>query len=215
MVSVKKAINVLTEFRISKMLLGYYWKGYFDEMGWIQSFKGMKPVDRDNNPIPWVTYSFIYFIRERLKQDQVLLEYGSGNSTLFYSKYVKKVFAVEHEQGWHKEISSIVKSNARVDLVALNENGAYSKYAQSVGEPLDIIIVDGRDRVNCLKNGVDSLTQRGIMILDDSERKEYKDGIEFMMSKGFKKIDFWGIAPGIFFNKATTVFYRTENCLGL
>jgi hypothetical protein len=51
--------------------------------------------------------------------------------------------------------------------------------------------------------------------LDDSERKEYKKGIEYLQQSGYRKIDFWGIAPGIFFNKCTSIFYRDKNCLGI
>jgi hypothetical protein len=64
-------------------------------------------------------------------------------------------------------------------------------------------------------NSVDSLTANGVMILDDSERADYIKGIEFLQTRGFKRLDFWGIAPGIFFNKCTSVFYKAENCLSI
>ena len=79
----------------------------------------------------------------------------------------------------------------------------------------DIIIVDGRDRVNCVKNSIDKLKENGIIILDDSERKEYNEAKEFLFYKGYKKIEFWGIAPGVFYNKCTTVFYKEHNCFGI
>jgi hypothetical protein len=69
--------------------------------------------------------------------------------------------------------------------------------------------------VNCIKQSIDSLSPAGVMVLDDSERDEYKEGIAFLRTKNFRSIEFWGIAPGIFFRKCTTVFYRDGNCLGI
>ena len=78
---------------------------------------------------------------------------------------------------------------------------------------MDIIIVDGIHRNECLIEAVSKLSQSGIIILDDSERPEYKIGIDFILKNGFKSLDFWGIAPTILFKKCTTVFYRNINCL--
>jgi hypothetical protein len=54
-----------------------------------------------------------------------------------------------------------------------------------------------------------------VLILDDSERSEYKEGIEFVLQKGFRKIAFWGIAPGYLYRKSTTLFYKDNNCLSV
>ena len=66
----------------------------------------------------------------------------------------------------------------------------YSKFSNTIGMKFDIVIVDGRDRVNCLKSAIDSLTDEGVIVLDDSERKAYSAGIDNLISQGFKKIDF-------------------------
>lgn len=78
---------------------------------------------------------------------------------------------------------------------------------------LDIVIVDGLHRIDCLKLAIEKLSERGVIILDDSERSEYKDGIEFVLQKEFKSLEFWGIAPTVLFKKCTTVFYKANNCL--
>ena len=43
------------------------------------------PIDKNSNPLPWVTYGFIDFISERLNKSIDVFEYGSGNSTLWYA----------------------------------------------------------------------------------------------------------------------------------
>jgi len=144
-----------------------------------------------------------------------LLEYGSGNSTMFYAARVKSVQTVEHNKEWFTIVSKQLPSNVDIRFIDLETGGAYSQYGRQFPNTFDIVIVDGRDRVNCLKNSIDSLTSRGVMILDDSERERYKDGIKFLTDLGFKRLDFTGISPGEFYPKATSVFYRSENCLGI
>lgn len=79
----------------------------------------------------------------------------------------------------------------------------------------DIIIIDGLHRVECCKKALNHLKSSSVIILDDSEREEYREGIDFLMRKGMRKIDFSGIAPGILFNKCTTIFYKTKNCMDI
>ena len=79
----------------------------------------------------------------------------------------------------------------------------------------DIIIIDAEDRVNCMKNCLDNISPNGVIILDDSERGEYGDGIDFLKRNYFKRLDFWGVSAGFVHQKATTIFYRELNCLRL
>ena len=49
-----------------RVLLSFNNKGsYLDKIGWFNAFENKEPVDEYNNPIPWVTYSFIDFIKAR------------------------------------------------------------------------------------------------------------------------------------------------------
>jgi hypothetical protein len=40
---------------------------HLTEMGWFFTHAKQKSVDKNKKPIPWMTYSFIYFIERRLK----------------------------------------------------------------------------------------------------------------------------------------------------
>ncbi len=197
---------------IDKLLLLHRREGYFVESGWINSLEKKLPVDKDDKPIPWLTYSFIEFLNGRLKSDQVIFEYGCGNSTLFYSQKVGNVTAAEHNREWYKKISKLIPSNVTLLYNELIYDGDYCRIVKRLKKKYDIIIIDGRDRVNCIKNAVPALKADGVIVLDDSEREEYREGIELLLKKGFKKIDFWGFSPGLFYNKCTTLFYRTRNC---
>ena len=189
--------------------------GYLYQTGWQQSVKKGKPVTQHNEPLPWVTYPFIEFIRNRLTKNMNIFEYGCGNSTLWYAKKVKSVTSVEHNLKWYNKIRLQLPGNCSIFYQDLEYDGRYSKFSSSLNKKFDIIIVDGRDRVNCLKSSLNALASDGIIVLDNSERPSYKEGINYIKSYQFKELDFWGIAPGITFNMSTTIFYRKNNCLNL
>lgn len=212
---VKKAIKVIFNIKMFKMLISMNTSGYLKEIGWINSFNALMPMDRNSNPLPWVTYGFIDFITDRLKPNMDVFEYGSGNSTLWYAMKVNSVASVEHDLNWFNSIKSKIPVNARINYQELIYGEDYSSYVKNFENKFDIIIVDGRDRVNCIRHAIASLKDDGILVLDDSERAEYIKGVDFLLNHNFKKIDFWGISPGLFYRKNTTIFYKNNNCLGI
>jgi hypothetical protein len=208
--------KVFTSPKRLRTLLSFNDKGYLDEIGWFNAFDSRSAVDQDNNPIPWVTYSFIDFIKDRLNRQHTVFEFGSGNSTYFYAKYAGIVVSVEHDKEWFDKILSAKPENAElIYCESERDDGDYCRMPIKLEETFDIIIVDGRDRINCCKQAVKALSDNGIIVLDDSEREFYNEGIDFLLKKGFKELSFTGISPGLFYRKSTTVFYRPDNCLGI
>lgn len=194
-------------------MLSYGHKGYLANIGWFSSFDNQQAMDQQGDPLPWVTYSFIDFIKPRLSKNLIIFEYGSGSSTLFYAKHVKRVVSVEHDEAWYNKIVKSKAQNAEMIFSKLEKGGEYSKKAATLGEQFDMIIVDGRDRVNCCISSVAALNPSGVLVLDDSERAEYEPARIFLLKAGFKELSFSGISPGLFYLKATSVFYKSDNCL--
>jgi hypothetical protein len=210
-------LQVLSNPAHLRSLLSFDKKGYLEDIGWFKAFDSKSPVDHDGNPIPWVTYSFIDFIKERLNKQHTVFEFGSGNSTYFYAKYAGIVVSVEHDKEWFEKIekSEAKPENSELIFCELVRGGDYCHMPLKLEEKFDIVIVDGRDRVNCCKQAVEALSDNGVVVLDDSERNDYKEGVEFLISKGFKHLLFSGISPGLFYRKSTSVFYKTDNCLDI
>lgn len=198
-----------------KALLSFGTKGYLADIGWIDSFDQQSSVDADGQPIPWVTYSFVDFIKDRISDQHLVFEYGSGSSTLFYAQRAKAVVSVEHDRGWLNRLMAQKPANSELIFADLEPNGAYSHMPNTTGKQYDMIIVDGRDRVNCCKNALPALKPNGVLVLDDSEREVYQPAVDFLKKSGFRELSFSGIAPGLFYYKSTSVFYKAENCLGI
>jgi hypothetical protein len=208
-------LQVLSSPKRLKSILSFNHKGYLNDIGWFKAFETHSPVDGDGNPIPWVTYSFIDFIKERLRKQHTVFEFGSGNSTFFYAKYAGLVVSVEHDKDWFEKIVKSKPENSEMIFCELVKGGDYCHMPVKLEEKFDIIIVDGRDRVNCCKQAVNALSANGVVVLDDSERDKYKQAVDFLINSGFKHLSFSGISPGLFYRKSTSVFYKNDNCLGI
>ena len=212
---IQKIVDMVSDPKMLKMLISMNSSGYLKEIGWINSFKHQIPIDKDDNPLPWVTYSFIDFISDRLNKAMDVFEFGSGNSTLWYADKVSTVTSVEHDNTWFEKIKENMPGDVHIYYKELIYDGEYSKFTNTLDKKFDIVIVDGRDRVNCIKNSINSIKENGVIILDDSERESYIEGVNFLLNNNFKKIDFWGISPGLFYKKNTTIFYKIDNCIGI
>ncbi len=185
---------------------------YLDKVGWIKSFKNDVPVDNSGNPIPWFTYSIIHFLDERVDKNMTVFEYGSGNSTIWWNKRVSKVIACEHSTKWYKNIKKEISNNVTY-MLSKQHDVEYPKMIKKCEKNIDILVIDGKKRVDCAKVGSKYLTDRGVIIWDDTHRKDYEKGISFLSNKGFKKITFRGLKPTNSWMSETSIFYREDNCL--
>lgn len=189
--------------------------GYLNDLGWFEAFKSKTPVDKNGNPIPWFTYSCNQFISDRLNKKMVVAEFGSGNSTLFMAQRVKEVYSIEHNIDWFNNVVSNKMTNINLMLSTSDNEVDYITKFLLIDKNIDLIVVDGIHRNKCIETAITKLSDNGVIILDDSERKEYFDGINLLLKNNFKRIDFYGIAPGLLYSKCTTIFYKQNNCLGI
>ncbi len=213
---IKSITYFLTHPEALKMILSFSESGYLCEEGWFRSLEEKKPVDKNGNPIPWFTYPAIDFLEKRLNRNLTAFEYGCGSSTLFFSERIKEIISVETNIDWYNKIKPNLNSNC--NLIYYDGKSANYKYSESIKQffkKFDLIIIDAFDRNEVIKVSTEYLNNDGVIILDNSDVEEYKDGIEFLISRGFKKIDFWGIQAAYINKTCTTIFYKTENCLGI
>lgn len=191
-----------------------YLKSALNDYGWFKSYHSKRSVDAHGDALPWYTYTFIAFLKPRIKPHFEVFEYGSGNSTKWYGARVKRILAVENDAEWIEIIKSSLPANAQVLHRTLGD-----AYIKAIGEQLDkkyhIIVVDGRNRVKCTDFASKFLTDDGVLILDNSERPFYQKAKDLMAERGFRRIDFYGMAPIVSHETCSTVFYRDRNCLGI
>lgn len=178
------------------------------DRGWFRSFGGA-PIDQRDEPIPWMPYCFIDFIEPRLSRDLSIFEFGSGNSTRYFAERVNDIVSVEHNDKWFNKIEPELPKNATLYHRSGDE---YIQEIKQHGE-FDIVIIDGKRRVDSVKNSLDSLTNSGVIIWDDTFRGAYDSGKDYLIENGFRELYFQGMGPVTANLQRTSIFYRDSNCL--
>lgn len=190
-----------------------------NEAGWKRSFADWFAQDEHGCPLPWMTYPFIEYIATKLHKEHQIFEFGLGASTFYFAPRVKKVVVLETNAIWLKIMTAKLKdagiNNVEVILMEdgfsnKNYENTASRYAKDTGTKFDFIFVDSMKRSECLKKSSYALKENGYLVLDDSERRSYQKILKLLDERGFHKQDFFGIAPGQFYLKNTTVFWKND-----
>lgn len=201
---------------------------YLQPNGWFNDY----PCD-ENGICPWYTFPAISYLKDIIKKEFKILEYGSGFSTLYFKQQVSHLVTVEHDQEWvdkllekdknldihlvranagiHPEAKDLIDNFMRTfeqvksenqdhDIFHGLSNFEYAGYASRIYQAsknfYDIVVIDGMARALCAVMAVESgrLKDKGIIILDNSDRWQYNPIQKYMYEKGYGRIDFWG--PG-------------------
>ena len=64
-------------------------------------------------------------------------------------------------------------------------------------------------------NSINYLTEKGVLICDNSDRKRYEEGFKYLKRNGFKRLEFQGHGPINIESWETSIFYREKNCLDI
>lgn len=198
--------------------MGHYLlqKNFLYKEGWNRTVRTQKPVDVKGNPLPWFSYACITFLNDRIRQGMSVFEYGSGNSTLWFLGKGCNLVSVEHHKGWYDTMFKKIGDNPAVEYLWRDlESKDYSMEILNHKSKFDIVVIDGRDRVNCSLNALGALKENGVIIWDNADRPAYAEGYKFLMDNGFKRLDFHGMGPINSKMWTTSIFYKSDNCLKL
>ncbi len=193
-----------------------YDSSYLVRIGYIDSRIDKQLKDNNGEFLPWMNYSAVDFLKERLDNEMRVFEYGSGASTMFFAERCKEVISIEYDRNWYDKISCELRDFDNAEVRYYQPDDDYPRAVDDFGnDKFDLIIVDGRKRVKSALAAYDKLSDSGVLLLDDSFRDFYSEAIEFYHGKGFKSLKFKGIKPTGFELEQSTLFYREGNCLGL
>ena len=188
---------------------------YLASSGWLKSVELKLPVDAQGRALPWYSYPSIDFLARRVRDDMDVFEFGSGNSTLWWAEHARSVTAVEHHPEWAARMMRQVPNNVALRQIDLEPDGEYSFSAHASRRRFHVIVIDGRDRVNCARNCLGALHGDGVIVWDDSQRRRYRPGHRYLARRGFRALEFFGLGPMAPTPKETSVFYRDGNCFGI
>jgi hypothetical protein len=181
--------------------------------GHARSALGQRAVDAAGKPTLWVTYPTIDLIRCKDLRGRSVLEFGAGQSTLFWAHRAHKVVSMEDNVTWYEDVRGRLPPNADVHLVPTDLTGVRELLGRH--DRFDIILVDGLDRAAACTLARSFVADAGVVILDNADVQWGSEGTAAIMQafrrEGFQRVDFYGIAPGVLDPHCTSLFFR-ERC---
>lgn len=126
---------------------------------------------------PWLTENAIFFLKGYLagKPEAVILEFGSGTSTLWFAKQTPNLYSVEHNKKYYElNKKELAKDDYYPVAYYLCPRPYYNICEQFPDDFFDLILVDGRNRKGCIAHSISKLKPGGVLMLDNSERIKYR-----------------------------------------
>jgi hypothetical protein len=168
-----------------------------------------------NPRTPWTAQAAVTIFKKLLTQKMKGLEYGSGNSTLFFADRLGHLTSIEHDRVWYDKVKADLAQLGRRNVdyrlipAALAKLPDYSFYEEHKllenefsirpeyteyfsfartfpNDHFDMIMIDGRARIECALNAIPKLKSGGIFVLDNSDRKRYVT--IFKVLQGWQKV---------------------------
>jgi hypothetical protein len=188
-------------------VLSSYRTGHFRS-----SFK-MSAVSRSGEPVPWYTYPSIDFLKYRSYTGRKVLEFGGGQSTIWWAQRVAHVVTFESGSEWYERLRREIPENVKLHLVPGNSSAdqvdEIKRVLASESESrFDVIVIDGDFRYAMIDIAVSMLSEDGIIVCDNSEGYGFYSGFR---DRGLRRVDFYGNAPGVVLPHCTSIYFRPES----
>ena len=181
------------------------WKILELEYGHRRSSLSHSCVDKDGNPIAWYTYPAIEYIKQLDYSDKTIFEYGSGNSSRFWSALAKQVVSVEDDKEWYEKTRPSSGDNLKLVLAA--DKAAYINEILN-HDLFNVIIVDGSHRYECAQQALKRLRPGGMIILDNSDW--FVKTARLLRESDLIEVDMAGFAPITAFTSTTSFFFHRD-----
>ncbi len=171
-----------------------------------------KAINQKGEPIPWYTYSALDFLKYRNFEDKHILEFGGGQSSLWWGSVAQKVVTLEGDKPWHDLIKNNMPQNVDLHYISMENRNEFTQIVASVlnsYQLFDIIIIDGLYREEALKMALKYIKPNGAIIFDNAEGYsvfETTQNWEFN-----QRIDFYGNAPGVINPHCTSIFWKNTS----
>jgi hypothetical protein len=136
--------------------------------------------ERRHPDAPWLTIEAVAFLERWLACDGVGFEWGSGRSTVWLARRVRRLTSIEHDPAWFEKIKRRLDEQElapKVDYrhVAVDHDAdAAHPYVSAISDhpdgALDFCLVDGltRLRAHCALVCLPKLRTGGIAIVDNA-----------------------------------------------
>jgi len=136
----------------------------------------------------WMPDGDKFTILRYLDPSDIMLEWGAGGSTLYFSKYVKEYHSIEHSPKYYQQLVNEVADNTHLYLCEANASRTlptqehqfidYINYVEKLNIKFDKVLIDGRARQWCAIKVLKYLNKDAIVFVHDWIRLRYHSVLE-------------------------------------
>lgn len=171
-----------------------------------------KACTPDGEPQPWYTYPAIDFLAPRDFTGKRVLEFGGGQSTLWWSKRAARVVTVDSDADWAAYVRANVGPNVEVHHVPIDRSTRTVEPIREIiknssVEKFDVIVIDGHLREELVAVAFDHIAPNGAVIMDNAEGYRF---VELLRGRNCRRVDFFGFAPGSSMRSCTSIAWVND-----
>lgn len=178
---------------------------------------------------PWWNRRAIRYLSGHLRPGARAFEWGSGGSTVWLARRGVSVTSIEHDPEWvEKVIDRCPTADVRCvpgttqgklraepqhrNAFKLEDKGQYffDDYVAAIDsfgeDSLDIVIVDGMCRIECVRQGTPKVKPGGVLVVDDTD---YRFVDPEKLLPGWQAVSLWGYKKTQDLRE-TTFFHRPK-----
>ncbi len=162
-----------------------------------------------NEGRPWMCDPAVEQLEKLVFPGARILEWGSGGSSIFFAERGADVICIEHDRSWTRLVRSELgrrRLSERVTIKHIDLIADYVGIIDRLDGGFDLVVVDGRRRVECVEKARNRVVAGGWLVLDDSDREAYSPAVEQMA--GWDKLVLKGPRPHTKDDPQTTFWQR-------
>jgi hypothetical protein len=178
--------------------------------GWLRAWWQDRPVDASGNPLPWITHPAIDYLSQFDFSDASVFEWGSGFSTLWWSKRCKSITTVESNPQWVPYIQKLLPDSVELIVTSQSVDVQIDALFEHHTVQHDVFVIDnyGSFRWRCAEAAAQNLAIGGVIILENSDQCQRACAV--LRNSGLSQIDFTGFVPGSGYAQTTSIFFRNS-----
>jgi len=181
-----------------------------------------KSVDIKGNPIPMLTYRALAQLSQIDLSQLSILEFGTGQSSLYFAPRVKKLTGVEQNRQWADYVNqNFKKINPEINhtkIYVCEDIQSFQEIlnSQLLSQYFDIIIIDGvpypgGSRLEAAEFVLKKENRPKLIILDNSDLPLSLEIKNLFHESGYVRIDFVGHSPAAYFMQCTSFLFEPVN----
>jgi hypothetical protein len=183
-----------------------------NEYGQFASMKSFNCIDGEKKPIPWYTYPAIEYLKNIDFSNKKIFEYGSGNSSIWWSERCNKLISIESDPIWKNKISALL-NNSKFDYRLATDETSYIKHSDIAS--CNVIIIDGQFRAKCadfiLSEVGSGSTSLDMLIFDNSDWYPHTISKLNETLTNWVQVDFSGFGPINSYTWTTSIFLNMSS----